>query len=840
PGSNPNEAMDARIRGLRTISYNFGNTQPLYVVDGVPGVGLFAVDPSDIVAVDVLRDAASTAIYGGRGTNGVVVITTRPTETSPLKILYQGQISLESTAKRYTLFDETQFLAAGGDDLSPGFVVNTDWQDEVLQTAVSHAHHLSATKGLGHGFIKGGLHYRDVTGIMRESGFEQYNGNLQGEQRFWHDRLRLSAGANLGQRSSNYGFPEAYRYAINFSPSSPVRSDDAQYVPYGGYVNNTTVDFFNPVAMLEQNHHSGRTDFHLLHARAELLVLPNLRASVQVSDQLQSAHNLEYYSPYSKFRGAGIKGYGQTNSQKTRQKTLESTLTYRFQRGDWQADLLGGYGWYHNQVNTTFLLGENLLDNTWKGKTWDQYRDLLKNFPSIYPYYENAESRSDRQLIAFFGRAQLQWRDTYFGTFSWRKEGSSNLSPATRWGVFPGISLGVDVNQFMPSRPFDYFKISFGHGVTGSELTHAGLYQRTFSQGPKFYYNGQFVPSYGIIQNPNDQLGWERSTENSLNLRFALWSGRLQVSANTYRYHSRDLITTITAPIPPNFSSNTVKNVGEISGRGVELSLSYQLVKNQNWNWELGLSANKSESTLENAGFFSPYDSLSYSTAGYPCGCGTFLQLLYPGATVGTFWGPIAAGINAQGFQTFEDLNGDGSINADQFNRDQTRLGDAQPTWQLGLQQKLTWRNLDLSMLLQAVTGHQLYHYYRHAYETNYSTAYNRLITRYFDPALRYAPYSNRLIEDGSFLRMQYLSLGYRLPLHQQWLHSLHFQIGAQNLFTLSKYTGLDPDLRLRDTGPFDNGGRPTEGYGDPLAPGIDRGSYPTARRFWLGVEAAF
>ncbi|MEO6758554.1 MAG: TonB-dependent receptor plug domain-containing protein, partial [Saprospiraceae bacterium] len=246
PGSNPNEAFDARIRGLRTIT---GNTQPLYVVDGVPGVDLFSVDPSDIVAVDVLRDAASTAIYGGRGTNGVVLITTRPAETGGLKINYQGQVSVESAAKRYTVQDESQFLARGGIDLSPGFTANTDWQSEVLQTAVSHAHHLAATTGLGPGFLKVGLHYREVTGILRESGFEQYNGNLLTSRRIWKNRLTLSAGATLGQRYSNYGFPDAYRYALSANPSSLVRSDDAQYAANDGYVETPYFDYFNPVAI---------------------------------------------------------------------------------------------------------------------------------------------------------------------------------------------------------------------------------------------------------------------------------------------------------------------------------------------------------------------------------------------------------------------------------------------------------------------------------------------------------------------------------------------------------------------------------------------------------------
>jgi len=391
----------------------------------------------------------------------------------------------------------------------------------------------------------------------------------------------------------------------------------------------------------------------------------------------------------------------------------------------------------------------------------------------------------------------------------------------------------------MPARPFDYFKISFGHGVTGSEITQSGLFQRIYKPEAKFYYNGQYVPSYGISQNPNEQLGWERTTENSLNLQLSMWNGRLQAAANWYNYRSRDLILDLYVPVPPNFARTTIENTGEISGQGVELSLNYALVKNQNLSWEVGISATRSSNILEKY-ISTSTDTIQYAIAGQPCGCGVYYQVIYPGVNIGTFWGPVATGVTADGSQTFEDLDGNGYLQVDYVAGDQTDLGHAQPNWQIGVNQKLTWRNLDLNFLLQAITGHRLTNYYRYGYEVNRPSSWNYVVTSYFDPNLRESRFNSRLVENASFLRLQYLSLGYKLPVKSPWLHSLHFQIGAQNLFTLSKYSGLDPDLRILDPGPSDNGSR---GYGfdNPLAPGIDRGgTYPTARRWWLGVEAEF
>lgn len=315
----------------------------------------------------------------------------------------------------------------------------------------------------------------------------------------------------------------------------------------------------------------------------------------------------------------------------------------------------------------------------------------------------------------------------------------------------------------------------------------------------------------------------------------------MQGSVDGYRSRSQALIRNVYKPIPPNFASSTIENIGELAGKGVELALTYGLVKNQRLSWEVGLSATQAVSILENAGY--GYDTIPYATIG--CGCTGDYQLLYPGATIGTFWGPILAEIDENGLPIYADINRNGIIGGeiDYYKGDQTKLGDAQPTWQLGISQKLSWRNLDLNFLLQVVTGHQIANGYRVAYEVNPTyTGFNSVVTQYYNSALKQTRFSSAYLENGSFLRMQYLSVGYQLQLHKKWVNSLHFQIGAQNLFTLTNYSGLDPELRLTDFGSLNYGSSNYRDYvGDRLAPGIDRvGTYPTARRWWLGVQAAF
>ncbi len=832
-GSNPNESFDTRIRGLHTIN---SRTRPLYVVDGVPGVDMFAIDPTDIVSIDVLRDAASAAIYGGRGGAGVVLINTWKNAAPGLRATYQGQVSFDAAACKYKVLGEDEFLGFGGSDFSPGSSVNNYWQDLVLRKGISQSHHLGLSGSNGNGgFMRVSMHYRNMEGILRGTGFRQYNGNLLVSQNILNDRITLSGGISLASREAELGFPEAFRYAVVANPSSPVRSDDPAYATYGGYVEKPLFDYYNPVAIIEQNKNDGDVVYGLGHLRAEARIFQGLTASLMLGKEENRQSTGEYYSKQSAFRGRGRNGVGRNTQQVADQDILEATLAYKMEMSHFRAQLLGGYSWQQSDRHGYELQAGNIISNVLENNNFSSFTEIQKGLLDISGY------RQRTRQIGYFGRAQLQWNNIFL-SFGARRDGASQLGKNAKWGVFPFFSAGVDAAKWLKIKFLDQLKIRLGKGTTGNLPDQALLSAQIFTPGPRFYYNGNYIPGYSLSQNANPDLGWERHSEFSRGIDFSMLKNRLNGALDFYTYTSRDIILLSNVPSPPDFAFHTYKNTAELSGKGVEITLNYEVAKQQNFSWETGLTATRSSVTLETLG---RKDTITAGSAGAPCACGTYYYLQFPGIPVGTFWGPVTDGeLDGNGQLVYKNLDGDPQINPFLYNRDQTSLGSGLPKWEFGIRQKLAWHQFDMNFLLRGASGHVLVHEMRLFYESVDPgfLIWNKVVTKYFDKNNRgLNRFDNIDVEKGAFLRLQYASLGYRVPLPEKsWFRSLRLEIGGQNLFTITKYTGLDPEVRLSDFGPTDNGGRKNI-YREVLSPGIDRRStYLLARTWWAGVQATF
>ncbi|MEZ4967821.1 MAG: SusC/RagA family TonB-linked outer membrane protein [Saprospiraceae bacterium] len=831
-GSNPNEPYDVRMRGLHTIN---GRTQPLYVVDGVPGVDALAIDPNEIVSVDILRDAASTAIYGGRGAAGVVLISTRRAQAGEMRAYYSNQISFESAAKRYKVLGEQAFLDLGGIDLSPSETVNTNWQDEVLRQGIGQAHHLGLSGGIGAGTdFSVSFHYRNQEGILRNTGFRQYNGNMTVSQKLPGDRVTLSGGLTLASREKKIGYPEAYRYAVTANPSSPVRSGDPQFEPYGGYVSEIFFDYFNPVSIIEQNRHDGTEVYGLGYLRAEAQLLPGLHAMLLLAKEQNRENTSEYNGKQSQFRGIGSNGRGRKTEDVSQQDILESTLRYHFRFSQLGVQLLGGYSWQQADNDGRAIDAGNLISDVLEDNNFGSFTNVQSGDFSVSGY------RARARLAAFFGRAQLQWDSTFFLNAGARREGSSMLGKNARWGTFPFFSGGADLARLFGWRHIGQMKIRLGKGVSGGLPAEGLLSQVLFLPTADFYYNGGYVPGYYWAQAANPELGWERHSEWSYGLDFSLLRGRLQGSLDLYRYTSSDLIVRQIVKSPPSLNEIQYQNAAELSGKGVELSLNYTGVQNQNVTWEFGLTASRFSTVIETYG---RPDTFDLGIAGSPGLCCPRYQLIYPGAGLGTFWGPVTDGeLDGNGELIFKNIDKNPDIDINSFQRDQAKIGTGVPKWEFGFRQRFAWKRFDLNLMLRAVTGHTLANEMRLFYENINSgnSHWNKVVTEYYDERNKSQNrISSWIMEDASFLRLQNLSLGYRFKLPEKsGIRSLYLQAGAQNLLTITGYTGIEPEARLADTGTSDNGSRSIP-VRVPLTPGVDRrNTYPMARVLWFGVRA--
>lgn len=837
-GSDPNGRYEVRIRGLRT--FNLATT-PLYVIDGVPGLSLSAVDPSEISSVTVLRDGASAAIYGAQAANGVILINTDPNLGNKLSLHYSGQVAHESLAGQYQVLDESAFLKAGGFDFSPGKTLNTNWQDLVSRQTFSQAHHLGARYGNDKGgWLRADLHFRNNEGVLRSSGFKQYNGSVRFRQAAWKGRLTFSGGISLLGRDANPGFVEAWRYAIVANPSSAVGGGDARF---GGYQTREAFDYYNPVAIIEQNQIAAQLQYGQANMQAQLKILPGLEALVRVAHENQQQSSAEFYSKKSQFRGYGRNGLGLRSNATSRQEILETTLQYhKTLAQELELQLLGVYSWQRSVAEGIQLEAGNIISDALGSNALGTFLDVPRGRLSVSSY------KSARRLIGFSGRAGLRWRGTVFLQGGLRRDGSSTLGKDAQWGNFPFASLGADLNKWLKIKQLDLLKLRGGFGVSGQSPTDNRLASGNFlsSSGGglgSFYYNGNYIPYYNYQFSASPTLGFERTREYNAGVDISLKKIPFWFSLDVFSYRSDRLMAVEEVRNNGSQLYSRWNNLAQLQGKGIELSLNAELLNSQNLQWNVGLVLQKVSTRVGELGL--TVDSLRTGFPGAPCGCDVTYQLLYEGGAVGSFWGPVSSGtLNSFGQISFQDINKDGFVDASSFKRDQTLLGNGLPDMELGLRSNLQWRQFELNALLRGAFGHKLAHEYRHFYEnlTPGLETFNKVNTRYFRSDNRsFNTFSNLVLENATFVRLQYITLAYALPLKPDAaFQSLSFEVGGQNLLTISGYTGLDPELRLSDPGATDNGARPG-GNSNPTLPGIDRrNTYPLAKVFWLGVKAAF
>ncbi|MBN8681141.1 MAG: SusC/RagA family TonB-linked outer membrane protein [Chitinophagales bacterium] len=837
-GSDPNGGFAIRLRGLSSLQ---SGVSPLIVVDGVPGVDLSLIDPNDIESIDVLKDGSAAAIYGTRASAGVVLISTKKGSSGRMVMDYNGFVAFDQVAKRYETLSAAEFVQYGGTDLSPNADTETDWFNEITQTGVSQTHNLSISGGLGNGSYRASFNVRDVEGILRTSGFTQYNGGLNFTQKGLNNRLTVNGNLLLNTRDASFGFNEAFRYAIVNNPTAGVTSTDAEFSRYGGYVEKDLFDYFNPVAMIEQNTSGGKINRMFGSLRADYEIIPNLTASVSVAQERYNGDFTEYYSKQSKFRGIGRNGLGRRGNYVSENRTIESTANYKVNFGKTSNfSLLAGYSFQDFKDQGLGIEAGNIISNALGANSFGSFLELNRGLGTIFTSY-----KTEARLVAFFGRASINIDDTYFLSAGVRREGSTRFGDENKWGLFPFVSGGINLEKLVDLNDVEQLKLRVGYGVTGAQPLEGNLYRQTFVAGPSFFYNGNFVPSYAPNRNANPNLKWEEKGEFNVGLDYALFNYKLTGSLDFYNRLTKDLILALTVPVPPNLSSTTFDNVASLRAVGFEASATLtDLVKKDNFSWSPSLVFNTYNITLED---FGRNDTISYATVGAPGQNGVFYTVVYNGADLGQLWGPVRTGVTGDGKVTYEDIDGDGQTGGTEiegFNQDQKKIGDGVPAFELGMNNTFKFGNFDLNFFLRGVFGHDLVNEYRVFYENLDPTAssWNKVRTEYFnDKVTASNRFDDTHIEKASFLRLDNATLGYNFKLPSSgWFTRARIYASGQNLFTISNYSGVDPEPRVGDTGSVDNGGRQSLTL-DPLAPGIDRRStYFLARTYSVGVNFTF
>jgi TonB-dependent starch-binding outer membrane protein SusC len=834
PGGDPNGNFTMRLRGLSTIG---ANTEPLVIVDGIPGADLNTVDPNDIESIDVLKDGSAAAIYGTRGSSGVLLVTTKKGTPGKTTVDYNGSLTTESVAKSVSVMTAAEYKAAGGTDRG----ATTDWFSQVARTANAQNHSLAFGGGLSKNTtFRVALNYRAGQGIALADGFNRLNGRFQVTQTALDDKLTLTASIAASSLQASFGDPNAFRYAAVFNPTAPVyaQATDANYAKYGGFYQQEAFDLFNPVAIVKQQVREGNGKKMLASVRAEYEIVPGLKYAMVLARDIRSSITGQSFERTAYYGGRSGQGFASRSTNESTNDYLSSTLTYGTAMGKTNLNFLAGYDYqdFNNQGFNASASG--FITDSYSYNNLDGASDW-KNGKGLANSYQEGS-----KLIAMFGSVRMSHDDTYYASASVRREGSTRFGTENKWGLFPAVSVGVNLKKFINFKGLDILKLRAGYGVTGNIPGENYLALATVGNGPLFFYNGAFVPTYLINKNANSSLKWETKAETNIGLDFAAMNLDLTGTLDVYTRDTRDLIYRTSVPVPPNLTQYTWKNVGNLKNSGIELLLNYKAIKGKDFNWTTGINLatfnTKIVSLLtDDSGKAADFETANVGAPGQNLTNQIFVQA---GAPVGQIHGPVFTGIDANGNPTYQDINGDGVGNIS----DRTVIGNGLPKLSYGWSNTVNFGGLSLNFLLRGVTGHNLVNEYRVFYENaspSEITSWNRVKTTYWDPKLKRSDYSSRYVEKADYLRLDNITLAYDLPIKNMGtLSKARVYVSGNNLFTITNYTGVDPEVRYADPGSSDVGNAPGRlANPDPLAPGIDRRStYFSTRAFTLGVNVSF
>ena len=833
--ADPNGSPTITLRGASTL--RTGAMSPYYVVDGIPGVDISIVSPEDIESIDVLRDATATAIYGSKAANGVIIITTKKGAKERTNVTYNGYVAIDNILKKYdvcTADDLRQYAKDNNITLKDGGA-NTDWQDEVLRTGISHNHNVGISGGNGSTNYMISADLRKREGVIKMTGFDRFNVRSLVSTKTLKDHLTVSLGANM-MYGKHFGVPSGNEGAsvldaMNYySPTNAVKNADGTWTVGSGSKN------YNPLALMEENKSETVWKRNQFVGKTALEIWKGLVWSVNYSWS-------NYQSTYSAYntRNSQLEGIGNKNGQATRntyfgrEQTFETYLNYDFKVGKSKWGLMGGYSWEEKKNNDGFGLsveGYYNDDLGWYNMSYAQTILGVQN--SVQSgYLEKVRN------ISFYGRVNYSFDSRYMLQATIRRDGSSVFGKNNRWGTFPSVSAAWNITEekFMQNQHiFDNLKLRAGYGISGNAMGF-DVYSsyNTYGASGTFVYNGKTYRTYGATKNANPDLKWESTGMLNIGLDFAFLKGRLNGTVEVYHKKTKDLIWSYPVSTTQHIYGWIDANVGEMTNKGIEFTLNAVPVRTKNFMWSTTLNLSHNKNTvdkMQNETFHT-----TNLTQGDPMVAGVsadgWTQRIMEGEPIGTFYTYQYAGtVNGRSEYYVLDENGNrtGETTNNPSLKDRSITGCAQPKLNAGWNNTLTYKNWSLNAFITGVFGNDVYNSARAHYTSAQMFSDGKNVLKEFlnNPASDASGSlpSDRFIEKGSYVRLQTLSLSYTFRnCFNDWIQDLTLYGTANNLFTITSYKGLDPEVNL--------GG---------IDPGIDYrwSRYPHTRTFMVGVKINF
>lgn len=817
-----------QLRGTSTLQNDQG---PMIVIDGVPGGDMSTVSPTDIESISVLKDASSAAIYGSRAAGGVILITTKRGSGSKTQINYDGYITASTVANKPDMLNAQEWRDANkqlGNDVSlyDSYTADTDWFDAMMRTGISQNHSLSLSGGTSKSNYRASYTYMDRNGIARDNWMKRHSFRFQFQQRALNDKLRIGLAGSTTLTDMQMPFADDYILAYNMLPVYPVYNEDGSYFTGA----NKNYDQGNPVQNQDQNYKKRSNIYFYGQGDVQYTIIEGLTAKVNLYKSRFSSDYSEWQDPQNS-RGDDNNGLAVRQNRTWDRELMEWTANYNKAFGNEEQhkiDAIIGYSWETNKYAdqyakaTDFAVGSMGADNIQTG-------NLLKvgNVTS---------SRNEYKLISMFARAHYSYKEKYMVTATVRRDGSSKFGANNKWGTFPSVSAawGISQESFMEDAKWiNDLKLRAGYGVTGNQdglqpYKSLELYQASGT----YYSNGSQLTAFKVAQNANPNLKWEQTSMLNVGLDFTLFNSRLNGTIEWYSKQTSNMLYTYKVPTPTYVYDQIAANVGDMSNKGIEVLLNLDVIRNKNftWNTSINLAHNKNKITKLSNDLYST-DRVYVGDPWIRGASGVTSHVVEEGYPVGQFFMLKCDGIDENGKFIIEDINGDGQITDD----DRTYCGDAQPDLTYGWNNTFSWKNWDASFFIRGTIGNKVLNNPVAAYGNNtYISGANAMKNDNLMTTRENSRVCSYYIENGSFARLDNMSIGYTFNTKNiDWLEKARVYVAAQNLFVITGYSGLDPEVEnFRGVASDADAG---------LSPGIEPRNYmPKARSFTFGVNLTF
>lgn len=835
PSGNPVGGTEISLRGNTTILG--ASTNPLILIDGVPG-DFNTVAPEDIESIDVLKDGSAAAIYGSRGTNGVVLITTKKSKGNNInEVQYSGYLSLSTIAKKPDFCDADDYrqqIKDGLRDAAWDLGDNTNWIDAITRTGLSHVHNISFKGGNAQTNYIFNVNYRNLQGIFKRSDKEEFQGRAEVNHSMFDDKLRFNfqlLGNQTGYTATSDGGSfntYSWRQALIHNPTEPIKNAD------GSWHENTGIfNYDNPVSRIYECDGEQKVSQTRFSSNITLTPIKELTFNALFSyDKInQEGGYYETKKHISNVRD-GMNGYASTGGSSTVTKLVELTAQFHKNFGDHTIQALAGYSYQESTYSNQYERNYNFPTDLYSWHNIGVGQALKEGLGTEYSYW------LDTNLIGFFGRLNYNYKNRYLLMASVRHEAASQLAGTEKpWGTFPSVSLGWRITEenFMKNQKvFDDIKLRAGYGVTGSQPSQSFLGVPLLGYGDYYLYNGQWIRALQPTQNSNDKLKWEEKHEYDIGADFSILNYRLNVSVDWYYRLINGLLYDYSVPSPPNLYTTTRANVGEMSNNGLEIMVNAIPVQTKDFKWETTITFSTNSNKLKSLSNDLYQTSSDYFMTGWieePIK--TESHIVRIGHKVGDIYGFKVVDVDESGKWIYLDKNGN-RVNYDDFTHsfeDKQILGNGVPKWYLGFNNQFRYKNFDLAINMRGAFGFQIMNGMRMFYENRSRQDWNRLRSAYdkvFGKAvlntLCSEEFNSYYVENGDYWKIDNITLGYSFSKINKWIKTLRLYASVNNAITITGYKGIDPEVS-------------TSG----LAPSYDnRDSYPHTRAFTFGMNVTF